>query len=288
MVQKPFSLERYLNASRTLSVDEYPWQDAKRHPLSREIERVMVYMLRIEAQTLFYVRDLLNTKTAYIPEVSSFLTVWLYEEERHSRIFRRFLRERGIELPRDDHAQVREASIAGIRERFEALGAKWMARATKHFVAVHMIWGATQELSTLHAYRRLAERCGHPFLRDLCLSIAKDERRHYAFYANMAERSLQAPAAQRLTRFLLQTWWQPVGMGVHARDHVHYMVNWFYGDAQGMRIAREMDAQVDKLPGLAGLRLYTRAVERSKRIVAERTQRGLSFDDWVPVPVPDA
>jgi rubrerythrin len=218
-----FPLDRYLDASRTLSLEDYDWSLATKHPLSREIERVMVYMLRIEGQTLFYVRDLLNTRTAYIPEVSSFLTVWLYEEERHSRIFKRFLRERGIDLPRDDHAQVREASRGGIRERFEALGARWMARMTEHFVAVHMIWGVTQELSTLHAYRRLAERCGHPLLRELCLAITKDERRHYAFYANMAERYLQPRPAQVLTRFLLERWWQPVGMGVHAPDHVHFM-----------------------------------------------------------------
>jgi rubrerythrin len=287
MGQEPFPLERYLNASRTLSVDDFPWDEARRYPLSREIERVMVYMLRIEAQTLFYVRDLLNTRTAYLPEVSSFLTVWLYEEERHSRLFRRFLRERGIELPADDHAQVRAASQGGIRERFEALGAKWMARATRHFVAVHMIWGATQELSTLHAYRRLGARCGHPFLRELCASIVKDERRHYAFYANMAERWLGEPAAQRLTRFLLKTWWQPVGMGVHAPEHVSYMVDWFYGDADGMEVARQMDAEVDKLPGLGGLHLYTRAVAKAKAFVADGKRRGERFEDWVPIPVPD-
>src|SRR5215831_14500175 len=102
----------------------------------------MVYMLRIEAQTLFYVRDLLNTRTAFIPDISSFLTVWLYEEERHSRIFKRFLRERGIVIPETDRGEVRDASMVGLREWVEAFAAKWMARATHHFVAVHMTWGA--------------------------------------------------------------------------------------------------------------------------------------------------
>src|SRR5207244_1175481 len=76
-----YPMDRYLDASRTLSLDEFDWSRARAYPLDPEIERAMVYMLRIEAQTLFFVRDLLNTRTAYLPEVSSFLTVWLYEEE---------------------------------------------------------------------------------------------------------------------------------------------------------------------------------------------------------------
>src|SRR5580693_2796835 len=94
----PFPLDRYLDASRTLSVDDHDWAQARAYPLAPEIERALVYMLRIEAQTLFYVRDLLNTRTAYLPDIASFLAVWLYEEERHSRLFKRFLRERGIEV----------------------------------------------------------------------------------------------------------------------------------------------------------------------------------------------
>src|SRR5262249_41064858 len=153
-------------------------------------------------------------------------------------------------------AIVRKAAGNGAREWFEATAARWVARATPHFVAVHMIWGATQELSTLHAYERVGARCNHPLLRDLCQRITKDERRHFAFYFNMAERFLAPRAAQRLTRLLLEAWWQPVGMGVHSPEHVHFMVDWFYGDAQGQETVREMDRTIDKLPGLAALHLY--------------------------------
>jgi rubrerythrin len=280
-----FPLDRYLDASRTLALDEFDWTLASSHTLSKDVERALVYMLRIEGQTLFYVRDLLNTRTAYIPEVSSFLSVWLYEEERHSRMFKRFLRERGIRLAFDDHALVRKAAGRGIRERFEATAARWLARTTDHFVAVHMIWGATQELSTLHAYERVAKRCDHPLLRDLCQRIVKDERRHFAFYYNMAERLLAPPAAQRLARFLLERWWQPVGMGVHAEDHVHFMVDWFYGDAEGRETLCKMDAIVDKLPGLAGLHLYERAIGRAKQAVQRGKARGSRFEDWVYEPI---
>jgi rubrerythrin len=281
---EPFPLDRYLDASRTLSLDSYDWSRARETPLEPEIERVLVYMLRIEAQTLFYVRDLLNTRTAFVPEIASFLAVWLYEEERHSRMFTRFLRERGIEVPAGDRGHVRRAAGAGLREWLEAAGARWMARATEHFVAVHMTWGAYQELSTIHAYERLADRCDHPLLRELCTSIAKDERRHYAFYYNQAQRRLQPPAAQRLTRFLLKGWWKPVGFGVHAGDHVSFMVDFLYGGEDGARLVRRMDETIGRLPGLAGLGLYERAVERARRVVSEGRASGRTFDDWVPVP----
>jgi rubrerythrin len=278
-----FPLDRYLDASRTLALDEFDWSLANKHPLAKDVERALVYMLRIEGQTLFYARDLLNTRTAYLPEVSSFLSVWLYEEERHSRMFKRFLKERGVHLAPDDHAIVRKASSRGVREWLEATAARWFARTTRHFVAVHMVWGATQELSTLHAYERVAARCNHPLLRDLCQRIAKDERRHFAFYFNMAERLLAPRAAQELTRFVLEHWWQPVGMGVHAPHHVHYMVDWFYGDAEDR--VRLMDQTIEKLPGLAGMRLYERATQRAKDAVARGKAKGSRFEDWVYEPV---
>jgi rubrerythrin len=276
-----FPLDRYLDASRTLSLDEYDWTRATAHPLSPELARALLYMLRIEAQTLFYVRDLLNTRTAYIPEISSFLTVWLYEEERHSRIFKRFLKEHGHEVAKDDHARVREASGSGPREWAEAFAAKWMSRATPHFVAVHMTWGAYQELSTIHAYERLGRRANHPFLRELCESIAKDERRHFAFYYNQAMRRLAPPFAQKLTRTLLEHWWKPVGFGVHSPEHCTFMVDWFFGDGEGLEQVRRMDETMGKLPGLAGLGLYAKFCAKAKEVIADRSRRGLGFDDWV-------
>ncbi len=281
--EEPFPIDKYLDASRTLSLDEYDWPRARTGDLPPDVERALVYMLRIEAQTLFYVRDLLNTRTAYVPDVASFLAVWLYEEERHSRLFTRFLRERGIEVPRDDRERVRRASIAGLREWVEATGARWVARLTDHFVAVHMVWGATQELSTIHAYERLGERCGHPLLEEICRSIAKDERRHYAFYFQQAARWLRPRAAQRLTRFLVDRWWKPVGFGIHDDEHATRMVDFFYGGEDGLELARRMDATIGKLPGLEGVDLYEQWVRRAQRFAREQPERG--WEDRVPVPV---
>ena len=279
-----YPIDRYLDASRTLSLDMYDWKRATEHPLDPEFERAMVFMLRIEAQTLFYARDLLNTRTAFVPEVSAFLAVWLYEEERHSRIFKRFLRERGVIVPDDDRSQVRRASLGGIRELFEAEASKWCARSTDHFIAVHMVWGAFQELSTINAYERVGARSNHPFLKELCDSIAKDERRHFAFYYNQAARTLRPRVAQHLARFVLKHVWKPVGFGVHSPQHAYLIDDWLFGDETGLAAFAKMDETMAKLPGLEGLNLFQRFHAEAKEYIAKRRAKGLDFDDWVPVP----
>ena len=50
------------------------------------------------------------------------------------------------------------------------------------FVALHMTWGAANELSTLTSYHRLIANTEHPELVNLLNAIIKDERRHFAFY----------------------------------------------------------------------------------------------------------
>lgn len=280
-----YPLDRYLDASRTLSLDSYDWSRARAHDLPPDFEQAMVFISRVEAQTLFYVRDLLNSRTAYVPEISAFLAVWLYEEERHSRMFRRFLSERGVVLDADDRTLVRKASaIGGVRELMEGLFLKVCSMSTDHLVAVHMAWGAIQELATINTYELLGERSNHPFLKELCESIAKDERRHFAFYYNQAHRHLRPKAANRFARILLKAWWKPVGFGIHSPQHAYFIDDWLFGDAQGLARFRKMDETMSKLPGFEGLTLFEDFHADAKRYIAKRKAKGLGFDDWVPVP----
>ena len=53
---------------------------------------------------------------------------------------------------------------------------------TRRLVALHMTWGAANELSTLTSYHRLIAKTEHPELVNLLNAIIKDERRHFAFY----------------------------------------------------------------------------------------------------------
>lgn len=128
------------------------------------------------------------------------------------------------------------------------------------FPAVHMAWGAINELSTLTAYERLIEHTRNPVLADLLGRLVRDERRHYSFYRIEAERRLAADrTVRRLTRIALDRCWAIVGTGVRPRAETDFVVVHLFGDDEGLRAARSMDATVDGLPGLAGLRLFERA-----------------------------
>jgi hypothetical protein len=82
------------------------------------------------------------------------------------------------------------------------------------FCAVHMTWGAINELTTLTGYRRLAARAGHPVLSELLERITRDESRHFFFYYRQAELRLRRPAVARVARLLVDRFWAPVGSGV--------------------------------------------------------------------------
>lgn len=140
------------------------------------------------------------------------------------------------------------------------------ARVVPDFVAVHMTWGAINELSTLHAYRRVVANTGHPVLGELLARIVKDERRHYAFYAGQARKRLDGnPAAQRLVRWALDRFWAPVGTGVRPLAETDHVVLCLFGDAAGREVVAEMEAELSRLPGLSGTRLLRRALAQAER-----------------------
>ena len=59
----------------------------------------MHYMMDIESHTVIYLRDLLATRAAADPQITAFLSCWVYEELWHGEAFSDFLRAYGIEEP---------------------------------------------------------------------------------------------------------------------------------------------------------------------------------------------
>jgi hypothetical protein len=94
--------------------------------------------------------------------------------------------------------------------------ARLLARITRHFSAVHMTWGAINELATLTGYQALIARSGNPLVRTVLGRISKDERRHYSFYFNQTRERLKPRVAQILTAFIVRNFWAPVGSPVRG------------------------------------------------------------------------
>jgi hypothetical protein len=137
----------------------------------------------------------------------------------------------------------------------------WMAfsSVTKHFVAVHMTFGAMNEWAAQAGYSRLLQIADHPVLSTLLRRIMKQEGRHVDYYRSEAVTHLDTRAAQRTTRALARALWSPVGAKAMPLDDTRHMISTLFGGADGREMVERLDRRVDQLPGLAGLHLMRRA-----------------------------
>jgi len=249
-------LDAYVTRTGALDLDEIEWDAVPAHRLSAEAVRTLRYMQDIESHTIVYERDLARTRVIADPEIATFLACWLYEETFHGRALRRFLAAAGHPTPACGRAS------ASLTARLESAVTVLLAQAWPDFVAVHMTWGAINELSTLTGYQRLAELENHPVLSELLARIVRDEARHFAFYFKQAERRLARPGAARVTRFLVDRFWGPVGTGVAPDAETRFIARHLFGDADGRRAAARIDATIRRLPGFADVDLVETWLDR--------------------------
>lgn len=254
-----FDLEKYLNHSRKVDLSEFDLASANLYPLTAAEVRCLEYMMDIELSTIGYLGSVLRTSIVNDPEALGFLSCWAYEEYFHGRAIREFLKAAGIDVHKDRCAQVRRNVT--IRERLEEFGMSVMCSLTPHFNATLMTWGAVQEMTTLEAYGILAARTGNPILRLILLRLAKDERRHFAFYYNKARKTLEARRAQQLTTLLLRKFWTPVGSGVKHDPEVEWTMRFLFGGLEGPAASRRIDSTIARLPGLAWFDLFSQKTD---------------------------
>ena len=281
-----FDLDRYLRASKKVDLSGVRWDRVREHPVSPTEARCLAYMMDIETHTVIYLRDILATRAAEEPDVTAFLSCWVYEELWHGEAFSRFLGEARYRLPPLGEAVTHDTSYPSRRERVSWIRRKLSGKGywshigtllgsalTKDFVALHMTWGAVNELTTLHGYHRLIARSDHAVLIDLLSRIIKDERRHFAFYRAQARMRLaRSPRARKMTRWAMEHLWAPVGTGVRPQEETDFVVAALFGDDEGLRVTRDMDAVISGLPGFAGARILEAARTATLRRVSEAAQ----------------
>jgi hypothetical protein len=246
-----FDLDAWVARSRAIDLSEIDWAAVPHHPVSAETLRSLRYMQDIESHTIIYTRSLLATRAIDDPEVATFLACWLYEETFHGLAIARFLAAAGQPIGERARPRGSETFPQWLEARMIAL----VSRAWPDFCAVHMIWGAINELTTLTAYRRLMVLEPHPVLRDLLERIALDESRHFFFYYRQAERRMQRRAAARVARLIVDRFWAPVGSGVQPDAELRFMARYLFGDDDGLAAARRVDETIRRLPGFAGVAL---------------------------------
>src|SRR5260370_30361186 len=112
-------------------------------------------MMDIEVHAVIFLRDLLATRAAAGPQLTAFLSCWVYEELWHGEAFSDFLRAYGIEVPAEPKlpdgstplpsrptrtARVREE--LGIGHKLAMLPSMIASALVPHFIALHMTSGA--------------------------------------------------------------------------------------------------------------------------------------------------
>ena len=256
------TIDSYKARAGRLDLGGIDFEDFKDRPLPPCSLRSLRYMHDVEHHTVCYLRDLLLTPAHRDPEITSFLSCWVFEEMWHGEALARVLEAHG-----EVAGTARVAALRRGRRRREALTAlstlTTAAFAGRAFVALHMTWGAINEWTTQAGYARLAEMAAHPTLRELLRRIMKQEGNHIDFYAAEAARRLsESPRAQRLTRVVLKQLWRPVGSGVMPRREVGFLVRYLFSGQKGVEILERIDRRVDRLPGQEGLHLLTGAMAR--------------------------
>jgi rubrerythrin len=257
-----FDIDKYTTNSKSVAWDDLDFDAFDSDPLPPETLRVLRYMADVEYHTVCYLRDLLTTPSHKEPEIGAFMTMWNREEFWHGEALATVLGKHGITLDFDELKANRVK--LGWKDRLDPIKQSLMGGLVGHdFVAVHMAWGAVNEWSANAAYLRLAKQQNHPVLAELLKRIAAQETKHVAFYASQARARLaDSRKAQVIARFALNKFWRPVGSGISPDSEVEHVMSVLFAGTEGRKLIQDVDSHIAKLPGMDGLRIVEKSLER--------------------------
>ena len=292
-----FDLDRYLRNSKKVDLSGIEWDAVPDHPLSDGDVMCLHYMMDIEAHTVIYLRDLLATRAAADPQITAFLSCWVYEELWHGEAFSDFLRLYGIEEPIEPRLpdgrrplptranRWRDLRVSiGVGNGLGIVPTMIGSRLARDFVSIHMMWGAVNELTTLTGYYALIRRSDHPVLHQLLRTVIQDERRHFAFYRAQAKARMErSRGARAMVRWVMKNLWTPVGAGVKSEEEVDALALHLFGDGpEGREHAAGIDETISAVPGLEGLTLIQDYLDDA----AQRVQERPGWAGVTPMPAP--
>lgn len=268
-------LDWYERQPRALSkeyVNNIRWKEIKDHAINPAFVPVLVYMRDIEYFTDMYYQELRHTPTGKDPVIRKFMDRWSIEELHHANLLNRFLEEAGFPTGKNWRA---EATHKIPRSYF--VGSYLLNQAVrpfgKYFHGAHMVWGAINEITAMHAYRRLAELAGHPVLKELLIGIVQEESIHGSFYWNVARVKLAEKKFSRdLARFIIGKFWAPVGQGAKHESEANYIMATLFPGKEGLELFdRKIGGRIERLPGFLGFKGLTERIAPIVQVKPELT-----------------
>lgn len=111
----------------------------------------------------------------------------------------------------------------------------------------------------MQAYEEVIRQTNNPVLAELFRRIAKQERRHFAYYFNQArDRLTDNRANQRFCRFIARHFYAPVGSGVKTDAQSAEIVARLFPNERIFEVMSYIERRMAQLPGMAGLDACTR------------------------------
>ncbi len=247
-------IAQHLAVSKKVEIEDLDWALARKVGLTTDEKKWLQHFVDVESQTVHYFLEVAKLQVARDPELLTFLTMWNYEEYFHAYAVTRLLRECGVDAESaTDRAQKVRAS-ARLKARIEDGVQQAMARLMPQaFVALWMTWGALQECLTAQAYESVAAITPNPVLAELFRRIAKQERRHFAYYYNQARDRLAASTfSQKYVRFLVEKFFTPVGSGVKSDEEIAEFMRSLLPGEKLHAAMTYADRKMSALPGMTG------------------------------------
>ncbi|HEY5927224.1 MAG TPA: hypothetical protein VIV11_36305 [Kofleriaceae bacterium] len=253
-------IAQHIAVSDRVEIDDLDWELARKHGLSeREVESLK-FFADIESQTVYYFLEVAKLQVARDPELLTFLTMWNYEEYFHSHAITRLMQECGVKIETATERSTKVRAGARFKAKFEDFAQELIAKTMpKRFVSLWMFWGALQECLTMQAYEEVIRQTKNPVLAEMFRRIAKQERRHFAYYFNQArDRLKDNPQNQRFCRFIAKHFYAPVGSGVKTDAESAELVARLFPNDRIIEVMSYIERRMAQLPGMAGLDACTR------------------------------
>jgi rubrerythrin len=267
-------IAQHLAVSHKVEIEDLDWDAARRVGLTKQEVDSLLYFADIESQTVHYFLEVSKLKVARDPELLTFLTMWNYEEYFHSYAITRLLVECGVQVDTASERAAKVRANARFKAKFEDFGQGMIARIVpKTFISLWMFWGALQECLTTQAYEELANNTENPVLEELCRRIAKQERRHFAYYFGQAKKKLENRRwSQKFVRWIANKFYAPVGGGVKTDAEGARLVAQLFPGDRIFEVMGYIEKKMALLPGMEGLECATRWAAKVQPMLPPETR----------------
>jgi len=267
-------IAQHIAVSQRVQIEDLDWEKARKIGLTKQEIESLAYFADVESQTVYYFLEVAKLEVVRDPELLTFLTMWNYEEYFHSHALTRLMTECGVAVdnPTDRSTKIRAG--ARFKAKFEDFTQTMIAKLMpRTFVALWMFWGSLQECLTTQAYEELAKNTQNPVLAELCRRIAKQERRHFAYYFNQARKKLEGQSwAQKFTRWIAKKFYAPVGGGVKTDEEGARLVAQLFPGDKIFEVMSYIEKRMAQLPGMEGLDCCTRWAAKVQPMLPPETR----------------